>query len=212
MASEVSSLVKDLSTVPAIIGSLGLSIAAAQKAFNLDYIENLEALLKIAKNILGDPNVEDDVKFTQFKSLLTDMVRSLAPARYQFTETTLKVKLDLAQTMSTSTQLGFGMNTGAVAFNLAMASTSGYDAHSAAEVTTVLHAILPDKTAFDELLKRADLIDNSALTLPSNSTVDEKLVKASSSVFEKLTSLQTELAKKEEEHPGNGGNDTDNGE
>ena len=52
MADTVSNLIKDLSTVPTIVGGLGLSIAAAQKAFNLDYLENIERLLAMTKKLM----------------------------------------------------------------------------------------------------------------------------------------------------------------
>ena len=45
MPAEASKLVKDLSNIPEIVGALGISIAEAQKAFNVDYLDNIERLL-----------------------------------------------------------------------------------------------------------------------------------------------------------------------
>lgn len=186
MAGEVSSLIKDLSSVPSIVGSLGLSIAAAQKAFNLDYLENLEKLLATAKSLLGQEGLEDDQKLQEFNALITNMVMTLAPSRYQFTETTLTVKLDLAQTMSKGVQVGLGMNVGAVAVNAAMTSAFGYDYRAAAEVKTVLHAVTPDLAALKTLLSQARLISKKALTLPNAATVDQNIIDTSGRIFEKV--------------------------
>ncbi|MEZ5040260.1 MAG: hypothetical protein R2828_10215 [Saprospiraceae bacterium] len=186
MNGEVSSLIKDLSSVSSIVGSLGLSIAAAQKAFNLDYLENLEKLLASAKSLLGQESLENDAKLQEFNALITNMIISLAPSRYQFTETTLTVKLDLAQTMSKGTHVGLGMNVGAVAVNAAMTSAFGYDYRAAAEVKTVLHAIPPDIVALKALLGQARAISKKALELPSAATVDANIIKTSSRIFEKV--------------------------
>lgn len=185
---EVSRLIDDLSSVPSIVGSLGLSIAAAQKAFNLDYLQNLERLLATAKSLLGDENESDanTEKLEKFGGVITEMIMSLAPSRYQFTETSLSVKLDLAQTMSRGVNLGLGINTGAVAVNAAMTSAFGYDYRAAAEVKTVLHAISPDQSAFRALLKEAKSISEKALTLPSVAEVDQGIIDTTSNIFGKV--------------------------
>lgn len=192
---EVSKLIEDLSSVPSIIGSLGLSIAAAQKAFNLDYLQNLEKLLAMAKSLLGgelpkDAKPEEKKAFEdnmeKFGGVITEMIMSLAPSRYQFTETTITVKLDLAQTMSRGVNLGLGINTGAVAVNAAMTSAFGYDYRAAAEVKTVLHAISPDQSAFRALLKEAKAISEKALALPAAAEVDQSIIDTTSNIFEKV--------------------------
>lgn len=186
MAKDVSLLIDDLSNVPGIVGSLGLSIASAQKAFNLDYLENLEKLLAIAKSLFGQETTTNDEKIKEFSALLEKMVISLAPSRYQFTETTLSVKLDLAQTMSKATQAGLGVSVGAVAVNAAMTSAFGYDYRAAAEVKTVLHAISPDPATFKALLNQAKAINKTALTLPAAAEVDKSIIDTSSRIFEKV--------------------------
>lgn len=198
MAQEVSSLIKDLSSVPNIIGSLGLSIAAAQKAFNLDYLENLEKMLAMAKSLIGEID-ETDEKAQQFIGMVNTMLLALAPSRYQFTETTLTVKLDLAQTMSKGQQAGLGINTGAVSVNAAMTSAFGYDARTAAEVRTVLHAISPDKAVFNALLSQAKDLSEDATVLPPAATVDENIVNKTNQIFKKL--IGREPTKKVEFQP-----------
>ena len=47
--SKTSELIQDLNSVPSIVGALGLSIAAAQKAFNLDYLSRSSASSQLSK-------------------------------------------------------------------------------------------------------------------------------------------------------------------
>lgn len=199
---DVSSMITDLSSVPNIVGSLGLSIAAAQKAFNLDYLENLEKMLIMAKTFLGDIPEGDD-KAQQFVEVVKNMILALAPSRYQFTETTLTVKLDLAQTMSKGQQVGLGINTGAVAINAAMTSAYGYDAHSAAEVKTVIHAISPDRVTFNTLLAQAKDLHAKSLDLPDSATVDQNILEKTNDVYKLLMGRS---AKKELEDKKDGEN------
>ncbi len=84
-------LVDDLTRVPTIIGSLGLAIAEAQKQFNIDYVNSINSLVVMAGKLIGEKagaGVDSDA--------LQKLLLSLAPPRYQFTETELAVKLDLA--------------------------------------------------------------------------------------------------------------------
>ena len=56
--TKASKLVGDLASVSEIVGALGLSIAAAQKAFNLDYLDSVERLLFLVKMLLGGKKVD----------------------------------------------------------------------------------------------------------------------------------------------------------
>jgi hypothetical protein len=98
---KVSMLINDLSNVPNIVGGLGLSIAAAQKALNLDYLENLEQLLGLVKATLGGVKqgatagttetlaaAEQD-RVNSMATAIQDMLKPNAPSRYQYSETTL---------------------------------------------------------------------------------------------------------------------------
>ncbi len=189
VSSKSSVLVKDLSSVPSIVGGLGLSIAAAQKAFNLDYIESIERLLALAKILLGGKEESSKEGFKKFESLLQNLVLSLAPSRYQFTETTLAVRLDLAQTFSKSQEMGLGTNIGAVAITAAMSSAFGYDYRASAEVRTVLHAIPADPSQFKALLDQAKHLGDKSLELPTRSEVDDEIYTASSRIFEKMVKV-----------------------
>ncbi|MCO6493465.1 MAG: hypothetical protein J5I98_33905 [Phaeodactylibacter sp.] len=186
MAGQANILIKDLSNVPSILGALGLSISAAQKAFNLEYLENLDKMITMAKRLLGQEGLENNQKFQEFNALISNMVLTLAPTKYQFTETTLSVRLDLAQTMSKGEQVGFGMNMGAVAVNAAMTSAFGFDYRAAAEVRTVIQAVPPDIAAFKALLGRAAMISKDALALPSAATVDQNIIDTTERIFSKL--------------------------
>ena len=106
--THASDLIKDLSNVPNIVGGLGLSIAAAQKAFDVDYLDSIERILALIKIMLGgkkaDPqgnpiDLDDKEKesLAATAQVIQELLTKLAPSRYQFTETTLAVKLDLAQ-------------------------------------------------------------------------------------------------------------------
>ena len=194
MAGHASKLVQDLSNIPEIIGALGLSIAEAQKVFNLDYMTNIERLIGIAKQLQQDPKIpsgksEAEVKenIAEFRAYLLDLLKTLAPPRYQFTETTLSVKLDLAQTMNTAVSGGFGVGYGCLALNAAMTVGYGYDYRAAAEVKTVIHAESADKTTFKALLDQAGKFSDKALELPEGAAVDQDIVAKAHTLAEKLT-------------------------
>ena len=197
MTGKASKLVKDLSTIPEIIGALGLSIAEAQKAFNLDYMENIERLIGIAKQLQSGPEIPTDLNgeaqievieqnFQEFKAYILDLLKTLAPPRYQYTETTLSVKLDLAQTMSTSVSGGFSIGYGGIALNAAMTMGYGYDYRAAAEVKTIIHAEPADKTTFKALLGQADKFSDKALELPAGAQVDKDIIEKTYTIANKL--------------------------
>src|SRR5437667_7403924 len=114
--APASKLINDLSHVPHIVGALGLSIAAAQKAFNSDYLDGVERILAMTFMMLGgkkagapgsppgagaaspvDLSADELAALKEFADLFKQLLTVAAPSRYQFTETTLHVKLDLAQ-------------------------------------------------------------------------------------------------------------------
>lgn len=199
MTGKASKLVKDLSTIPEIIGGLGLSIAEAQKAFNLDYMDNIERLIGIAKQLQSGPEIPEDMKndeaaiaaikenFEGFKAYILDLLKTLAPPRYQFTETTFSVRLDLAQTMSVAASGGFSIGYGGVALNAAMTVGYGYDYRAAAEVKTIIHAEPADKTTFKALLGQADKFSDKALELPAGAQVDKDIIEKTYAIANKLT-------------------------
>lgn len=195
--AETSKLINDLTYVPHILGGLGLSIAAAQKAFNSDYLENIEKIVALAKAVAGGQKAdangepiemteEEKKRYEEFQSFFKEMITALAPARYQYTETTLSVRLDLAQTMDFGASAGLGLGFAGVSINAAFTVGYGYDYRAAAECKTVIHAIPADQGAFPKLLNRAATINDKALTLPNRSDVDKNIIETTERIFEKM--------------------------
>lgn len=191
-----SQLIKDLSNVPNIIGALGLSIAAAQKALDANYLDGIERLMTIAKMLLdpqkaaGALTDEEKAKAKDFAAIVQEMLLAFAPSRYQYTETTLDVKLDLAQSLDFSGAVGLGMGFGAVSVNAAFSVGYSSDYRAAAECRTVIHAISPNATVFNSLLDRAGKLDAKSLELPGRSEVDQKFIDQTATVFEKMTGIE----------------------
>lgn len=187
MPGTTSKLVRDLNSVPAIIGALGLNVAEAQKAFNLDYMENLERLLGLIKSVYDAKDAQGAAVDTGDASkAINELLLQLAPSRYQFTETTLDVKMDLAQTMDMGGSAGFSAGFGAVAVNAAMTIGFGYDYRAAAQVRTVLHAIPASKDVMTALLARGKELDARVLNLPNGAVVDKEIVNKAHDVVSKL--------------------------
>jgi hypothetical protein len=207
--AHASDLIKDLSNVPNIIGGLGLSIAAAQKAFDVEYLDSIERILAMIKILLGgkaaDPatgnpvNPTDDQKanLDATAPFIKEMLMKLAPSRYQFTETTLSVRLDLAQSLQAAGTVGLGFGVGAISLSAAFTIGYSYDYRGAAECRTVIHAYPADQATFNSLLGRAEKLSESALTLPPRSTVDQTLFDKNSAVLDKLTGMKA-LAPKDQ--------------
>ena len=177
-----SKLITDLKSVPNIIGQLGLDIAAAQKALNLDYLSAVERLAVVIRALLADAGVKEDERAEFLRALLVQLV----PARYQFTETTLTVRLDLAQATRGSLEAGLGVGTGAVAFNAALAIAYAQDYRAAAECRTVLHAHVLDPNVTTALLERAKELADKPLEAKEVPAIDQEVMKKASDVFEKL--------------------------
>lgn len=175
-----SKLVQDLRQVPNILASLGLAIAEAQKQFDENYLKSLYSLAVMAKAFLGAENTGISVDF------LKHLVESAAPARYQFTETTLAVKLDLAESRDWSAQAGLGFGFAGVVASAAYAYGYSADYRAGAEIRTTIHAVLPqdNKHAFDVLLNRAQELADKPLTLPARSELDQRVVDAMMKVAE----------------------------
>jgi len=179
----MSKIIDDLTNVPDIIAALGLSIAEAQRKMNLDYLQGIERILKLAKELLGHP---DNARSEEWRVVLAGLLTALAPPRYQFTETTLSVRLDLAQSLDTSVSGSAELGFGAVALNAGFAVGFGYDYRAAAECKTTLHAIASDPNVLHALLDRARQISDTALTLPDERKVDRDIVATAKSIFDKL--------------------------
>ena len=111
---------------------------------------------------------------------------ALAPSRYQFTETTLSVKLDLAQHLDVSAGGGVSAGISGVAVNAALSIGYGSDYRGAAECRTVLQAIPSDPATLRLLLDRAKELSNKELTLPARSKADSEILSQSSRIYERM--------------------------
>ncbi len=166
-----SKVMDDLSQVPAIIASLGQAIAESQKEFDINYLKGITALASIAKAFAdGTPGVSID--------LLNHLISTAAPARYQFTETTLTVKLDLAQRTNFAVQGGIGFGFAGIVVNAGFALGFSQDFRAGAEVRTQIHAVLPqdNKLVFDALLANAKNL--TSVPLPEDALMDAKVFDA----------------------------------
>ncbi|HZD30071.1 MAG TPA: hypothetical protein VE779_00265 [Candidatus Angelobacter sp.] len=197
--AKASELIQDLSNVPSIIAGLGLSIAAAQKAFNLDYLEAMERVIAAVKMIAAPStgadgkalSADDKAKVASVdQAFIKDLLIALMPAKYQFSETTLDVKLDLAKSMKGTGSASLGLNYGAVALSAAFTVGFSYDYRAAAECHTVIHAVPASETTLNSLLSRAATIDDKSMTLPSPSTVDTQIYSQQQTLIEKLTGVK----------------------
>jgi hypothetical protein len=183
-------LMNDLSSVPHIIGRLGLSIAEAQKAFNLDYLNNIERLLYLAKRTLAPADANAASKVAGFADAIRSLLAATAPSRYQFTETTLSVRLDMSQSLQKESSFGLGVGYGAVTVNAAMTVGFGYDYRAAAECRTVIHAIPADTSLFQALLDRAKQLGDKSLELPPAHDFDQALIDAHERLVNKISGAE----------------------
>jgi hypothetical protein len=174
--STADRLTGQLYHLPSIVGKLGISIANAQKALNADYLENIRQLLVMIDGIL-----KDDGKTTQSgaqsddgtrQAAMMELLRALAPSRYQFTETSIDFSADLSETLSVAAAGGLGGGFGAVVFNASLAVGFGRDYRAAARVKSILHAIPADKSMMEPLLGRARDMDAIRMTLPQRTEID----------------------------------------
>jgi len=172
--------------LPSIIARMGLSVANAQKAFDANYVENIQKLLGMINHTLGDlPEgaTPDDARLAAVERLL----EALAPSRYQFTETTLEFSADLAETLDVGAQAGLGFGTPAITVNAALTIGYGYDYRAAARVTAKLHAIPTDPETAKALIARSQEIDETRLDLPERSQIDDKIWDGVGAVYNALT-------------------------
>ncbi len=191
-----SKIISDLTHLPNIIAALGLGIAQAQAKMDLDYLQSLERLVVMAKSLLGGQKAsgggnvttseEEQRNLAQFQSVIKDFLTVLAPTRYQFTETTLTVKLELAQHLDVSGSAGLSAGIGAVAINASLAIGYGSDYRGAAECKTVLHAVPTDANTLRTLLDRANQLGTKELSMPQRHQADAAVQSQASTVFEKM--------------------------
>lgn len=183
-------LTGQLHHLPFIIGQMGLSIANAQKAFNVDYVENIKKLLGLIDRTLGSPPPDaatDPDAHAARVVAVKQLLEALAPSRYQFTEATLDFSADLAETLDIGANAGLGFGTAAITVNAALSIGYGYDYRAAARITAKMHAIPASPDTAKALIERAGEIHKDKLDLPALSTVEKSIWDGVSAVMASLT-------------------------
>lgn len=186
MANQLDRLTGQLYHLPAIIGRLGISIAEAQKELDVNYVNAVGRLLTMIKDTMG--NVPDGQTAS---AAAVELLKALAPSRYQFTETTIEFRADLSESMQLAAQAGLGLGTKALMVNAALALGYGYQYEAAARISCVLHARPVGPELASELLSRAKEINKDKLALPAPSDLDKDLSKAVTDVFNAIPSWRT---------------------
>lgn len=179
---QLDRLTGQLYHLPTIVGRLGISIAEAQKELNLDYVNSVARLMALIKDTIGG---KDAVESAAMEKLL----EALAPARYQFTETTIDFSADLSESVRVGAQAGASLGVGAVMVNAAMTLGYAHDYRASARITSVLHARPAggDPEFPKALLERKKEIDKQALALPALPAVDANLQDQVGKVYAALT-------------------------
>ncbi len=160
---EIQEFFDGLQSVSKLVGDLALNIAEAQTRLDEDYLKTLSGFAKVLKQVVADQDLSNEQFIAFFKSL--------APARYQFTETTIQVRADLQMAggseIQAATELGYKTPVLAATVNASYVKRSAYDYRAAANIRTVLHAVPPDLDVLQTLLARTDNLE--ALELPDSS-------------------------------------------
>lgn len=183
-------IIDDLMHVPNIIAALGIAIADAQAKLDQNYMASLERYFGMLAKVLSTASNNTE-QSKQALATVETLMKSLAPSRYQFTETTLSVHLDLAQHLDVSGGLGASAGICGVAINAALSVGFSRDYRGAAECKTVLHAIPTDTAALEKVIKAAKEHPN-ALTLPALSKPNTDLMNHAKSLVDLLAQTTKE--------------------
>ena len=178
-SEQIDQFYGSLQTLPRLISELALSIADAQTRLDRNYIDSLAAFSRIvAKTVKASKKLKVDDYKTLFETV--------APSRYQFSETVVEVRADLqmASAKSLSVEASVGINAGvfAVALNASYTKRNSYDYRAAALIRTVLNAIPADANQLQTLLARGG--NDARVKLPANAGIEamgesaNKLLKA----------------------------------
>ena len=162
-------MTSQLVEVADVVGDLGRNIAAAQKLMNKDYVESVAALLRIGSETLGGGVPDEDR--SQF---LMDLLKSIAPNRYQYTETTIDFSADLAENKQRSSMIGGGATFKMLQVNAAMTLGYGHEYRASARITATIHAYSDPQFA-DQLLARAAEVDSDTQPLPLATSLDQDI-------------------------------------
>ena len=157
--------------LPGIIGNLGISVANAQKALNSDYIRNVQLVLDMISKMLE--NQSDSPP--EFLEMVKELLKQLAPSRYQFTETTLEFYADLSERQERMLQGALGGGFAGVTISAGYARAFGYDYRAAARVRAVLHALPANDATFQTLINQAKSIKMEAADLPKRYEIEKEI-------------------------------------
>jgi hypothetical protein len=184
---STTQLIEDVGALPAVIGDMGLAIAQAQTLLDHNYLDGIQRLAALVRSMLGTDvpgaAAPDAEKIAAAREVMTAALRALAPTRYQYTETTLTVRLDMARSVQAAANLGVGASFGAVVVNAALTLGYAFDYRGAAEVKAVIHAAPAGEAVFDTLLKRAATINDTALSLPAPAKLDQAMLDKAKEIF-----------------------------
>ena len=178
-SEQIDQFYGSLQTLPGLISELALSIADAQTRLDRNYIDSLAAFSRIVTKTV---KASKKLKVDDYKTLF----ETVAPSRYQFSETVVEVRADLqmASAKSLSVDASVGINAGvfAVAVNASYTKRNSYDYRAAALIRTVLNAIPADANQLQTLLARGG--NDASVKLPANAGIEamgesaNKLLKA----------------------------------
>ncbi len=173
-------LTSQLVEVADVVGDLGRNIAAAQKLMNKDYIESLKALMRMSADTLGDGANE-----TERAQFMMDLLKALAPNRYQYTETVVDFSADLAESKQRSTMVGGGATFKMLQVNAAMTMGYGHEYRASARITATIHAYADPHFA-DQLLARAAEVISKERELPLATPLDQEIYDGVKEVWQAL--------------------------
>ena len=179
-SKEIDKFYDSFQTLPGLIGQLALSIADAQTLLDRNYINSLAAFSRIVARTVKASG--DLITVEDYQTLF----ETVAPSRYQFSETVVEVRADLqmASRKSVAVDASVGINAGvfAVAVNASYTKRNSYDYRAAALIRTVLNAIPADSKQLKTLLDRGG--KDPKVELPANAGIEalgesaNKLLKA----------------------------------
>jgi hypothetical protein len=172
--SDFDDFFKSFDTVPKILSDMALSIAVAQQRMDIDYINNLTAIMQMAA-----PLLKEDHKVDEFIALF----KAIGPSRYQFTTTTLEVRADMQS--STGTQFSIGLSVPfAVTVNASYTRRTASDFRASALIRTVMNATPADPATMQTLLNAAK--EAPGVTLPADANPNQKAIQ---SALDKLSKI-----------------------
>jgi hypothetical protein len=172
-SDSIEKFYNTLSTLPKLIGDIGMDIAESQRRLDQNYLENLAEFTGIIRSMFKQGMSVADYK---------ELFKAMAPSRYQFTETNIEVRADL-QTASAS-ELNIGVNVGiktavfSATVNVSYMKRSASDYQASALIRTTLNAIPSDSATMDKLLAHVPVSPGAPLTDPRYKALMEAFIKA----------------------------------